>query len=605
MKLKIAAKLILGFLIVAILAGVVGAVGIVHIRQISRLDSDMYTYYTSVMTDMVNFTGYFEAMRTLLRTAYMEPDIEARKTVIDSFKTMEDAIRDYLTHYDSLLREENEFSKFNTAISALDEYYIVRDEVVALILSDQMDAAKELMAGKETEAAFSVSVALNDMVNLKTEMAKHASETNTASAKRAFLSMSVIIAVCVLGALALGLFIARSISKPITKIVTAADRLAVGNMDVDTDVKSTDEIGQLAESFKKLVISTREQAMAIERLADADLTVEVAPRSEQDLMGKKLLQLVNRMNEIMTSIVSVSEQVAAGARQISDSSMALSQGATEQASSIEELTASMEEIATQTKLNAENAAQANELTNATKSNAVQGNAQMKEMLKAMEEINESSTNISKIIKVIDDIAFQTNMLALNAAVEAARAGQHGKGFAVVAEEVKNLAARSANAAKETTDMIEGSIKKVHDGTVIAKDTAEALNSIVNEIEKAADYVNSISIASNEQSAGITQINQGIMQISQVVQTNSATSEESAAASEELSSQAAILWGLVERFKLQKNMGNFHDANPEEMKILEGMAYRDKSDFRKTEEMKKVPEIPKARIVLNSSDFGKY
>lgn len=605
MKLKIAAKLILGFLIVAILAGVVGAVGIVHIRQISRLDSDMYTYYTSVMTDMVNFTGYFEAMRTLLRTAYMEPDIEARKTVIDSFKTMEDAIRDYLTHYDSLLREENEFSKFNTAISALDEYYIVRDEVVALILSDQMDAAKELMAGKETEAAFSVSVALNDMVNLKTEMAKHASETNTASAKRAFLSMSVIIAVCVLGALALGLFIARSISKPITKIVTAADRLAVGNMDVDTDVKSTDEIGQLAESFKKLVISTREQAMAIERLADADLTVEVAPRSEQDLMGKKLLQLVNRMNEIMTSIVSVSEQVAAGARQISDSSMALSQGATEQASSIEELTASMEEIATQTKLNAENAAQANELTNATKSNAVQGNAQMKEMLKAMEEINESSTNISKIIKVIDDIAFQTNMLVLNAAVEAARAGQHGKGFAVVAEEVKNLAARSANAAKETTDMIEGSIKKVHDGTVIAKDTAEALNSIVNEIEKAADYVNSISIASNEQSAGITQINQGIMQISQVVQTNSATSEESAAASEELSSQAAILWGLVERFKLQKNMGNFHDANPEEMKILEGMAYRDKSDFRKTEEMKKVPEIPKARIVLNSSDFGKY
>jgi chemotaxis methyl-accepting protein methylase len=223
----------------------------------------------------------------------------------------------------------------------------------------------------------------------------------------------------------------------------------------------------------------------------------------------------------------------------------------EQASSIEELTASLEEISSQTKLNADNAGTANRLADEARTDAAQGNVHMKEMLKAMEEINESSSNISKIIKVIDDIAFQTNILALNAAVEAARAGQHGKGFAVVAEEVRNLAARSADAAKETTDLIEGSIKKTEDGTKIANDTANALAKIVDEVEKVAALVNDIANASNEQAAGINQINQGIMQVSDVVQNNSATSEESAAASEELSGHANLLKEMVGKYKLKQ------------------------------------------------------
>lgn len=347
--------------------------------------------------------------------------------------------------------------------------------------------------------------------------------------------------------------IARSIGNPIRKIAEASDKVAVGDLDVDVDVKSKNEIGILAKSFANLITSTRQQASAIERIADADLTVEIPIRSEKDLMGKKLGQLVSKMNEVMNRITLASNQVSSGSKQVADSSMALSQGAAEQASSIEELTASLEEISSQTKMNAENADNANKLTENTIADAMRGNKRMQEMLTAIEEINKSSTDISKIIKVIDDIAFQTNILALNAAVEAARAGQHGKGFAVVADEVRNLAAKSANAAKETTDLIEGSINKTESGTKIAKDTADELKRIVDSINKVAELVKNIAVASNEQASGIEQVNQGIVQISQVVQSNSATSEESAAASEELSGQAELLHHMVSQFKLKQNV----------------------------------------------------
>ena len=323
------------------------------------------------------------------------------------------------------------------------------------------------------------------------------------------------------------------------------------------------------------------------KVAKGDLTAGIDSEYMGDFIALKdsINGILESLNEVMQEINASADQVAAGTQQVSGGSQEISQGAAEQASAIEELTTSITQIAEQTKLNAGSANEASQLTNGAKDNAEQGNEQMKAMQQAMADINESSENISKIIKVIDDIAFQTNILALNAAVEAARAGVHGKGFAVVAEEVRNLAARSANAAKETTDLIEGSIRKAEAGTKIADETAGALINIVSGVEKAAQLVGEIASASNEQASAIAQVNTGIEQMSQVVQTNSATSEEAAAASEELSSQAETLKGMVGQFQLRSGDG---DGKKAEAPAEEEPAQREEP-----------------QILLSDDDFGKY
>ena len=291
----------------------------------------------------------------------------------------------------------------------------------------------------------------------------------------------------------------------------------------------------------------------LNQIANGILTGGITAEYKGDFIALKqsINGIIASLSNTISEINGSAEQVANGTRQISDTSQAISQGTTEQASSIEELSASVTHIAEQTKQNAANANKANELALSAQADAIAGNDYMKEMQTAMREINESSQSISKIIKVIDDIAFQTNILALNAAVEAARAGNHGKGFAVVAEEVRNLAARSADAAKETTGLIEGSIRKVEAGTMIADQTAAALSGIVTSVERAVEFVGQIALASNEQATGISQVDQGIEQLSQVVQTNSATAEETAAAGQELSSQAELLKSMVTQFRLHR------------------------------------------------------
>lgn len=349
------------------------------------------------------------------------------------------------------------------------------------------------------------------------------------------------------------------------KLLVNLERLSQGELycdmepdEPDTDTQEayelfTDISTNLYHSIETIKGYITEIAGILGEVSKGNLSVDISSEYKGDFVALKeaINNIIVSLNNVLSNINTAAEQVASGSRQVSDGNQAISQGATEQASSIEELTVTIGQIAQQTKQNAMNANDASELASTAKQDALTGNEQMKGMQQAMEEISESSASIGKIIKVIDDIAFQTNILALNAAVEAARAGIHGKGFAVVAEEVRNLAAKSAKAAKETTALIESSIHKSDAGTRIADETATSLNNIVRGVERAAQLVEGIAQASNEQATGIAQINKGIEQMSQVVQNNSATAQEGAAASEELSSQADLLKSMVGQFQLNK------------------------------------------------------
>lgn len=403
-----------------------------------------------------------------------------------------------------------------------------------------------------------------------------------------------------------------SILEPVKEASEVLGEMSKGNLQVKVEGNYRGGHAEIKNALNETIEALKnyidEISSILTEISEGNLDISVTGDYRGDFIEIKdsLNHIINSFNSVLGNMVNASQQVASASRQISDSAQTLSQSTTEQASSIEELTTTMESVAEKTKKNAISANQANEFSTAAKDYALNGNEQMKAMLVSMDDINKASSDISKIIKVIDEIAFQTNILALNAAVEAARAGQHGKGFAVVAEEVRNLAARSAQAAKETTTLIEGSIKKVNDGTRIANDTAEALNKIVEGVSKAAELVGDIASESNEQATGISQINVGISQVSQVVQTNSATSQESAAASEELSSQAEMLNEMVRKFKIRKNtafQADMRNREPEVMSLPE---------YSNTNKREKHPHTgngnlksEKRNIALSDTEYDKY
>ena len=529
-------------------------------RTLNATDDDDMDMLVNSLVYAAGAVEFMQRMRVQLREAQLSVTLDELAAVEAEIADREAIFREYMRLYDETIETTAAQTLFNNTMASFDEYSNTVANVVTaqhqIITSRNSIDATMLHAGP---AANYVADTLTELMDIRIGQAADTNVSNAAMFTTMFIIIIAVIVVAVVVALTLAVYISGLISKPLTLLASFMKKagstgdLALSPQDVESIKKFStikDEIGQTVSGAASFVAHVTNISKELEIIAGGDLTSTMNTLSKDDTMGNSLKNLLSNLNSMFGEIQSSTAQVATGSKQIAGGSQSLAQGSTEQAASVQQLSSSIAEIAQKTKGNADMAGRASTLAGDIKTSAEKGSRQMDEMMTAVRDINASSQNISKVIKSIDDIAFQTNILALNAAVEAARAGQHGKGFAVVAEEVRNLAAKSADAAKDTESLIADSIQKAELGSRIADDTASSLVEIVDGISESSQLIGDIAKSSEEQSESIEQINHGIDQVAQVVQQNSATAEQSAAASEEMSGQSMMLEELISRFKLK-------------------------------------------------------
>lgn len=563
---KLMPRLVISFLIVALIGLVIGLIGILSLHTLNEEDDAMFNYGSKPMGDLALMYDTLATQRICIANMliFRESNPEFAKSEEASLAEKEALFEQALANYGQTLvpgntTDEGYYASISKSYN--DNFGNAKSNFMKAYTSGksaEIEAAMEQIDSSGSD----VSGIIDEAFAFKNQICVDQLNSNTDLYKTRSIIMIAIIAIGLVLSVFFSSVIAHTISRPINRILVAMKQVGdQGNLNFPDEIKAVvkkdsecnDEIGQMTKAFIIMMDALIEKTETLGIVAAGDLTAKVRLASENDTIGNALLKMIDSLNDMFSEIGRVTVHVSVGAAQIADGAQLLAQGTTEQAATVEHLSESISDVAGKTDDNAKRAELAAELAETIKANAQKGSEQMERMMQAVKDINDASMSIGKVIKVIDDIAFQTNILALNAAVEAARAGQHGKGFAVVADEVRNLAAKSAVAAKDTSSLIANSISKAELGTRIADETATSLNEIVSGIVESSKIVNEISDSSELQSSAIVEINKGIQQVAQVVQQNSATAEQSAASSQEMSSQSSILRELVSQFNLREKV----------------------------------------------------
>ena len=548
-NLKLSKKLILGLGIMVAISAAMMITAIVYLHDIGGLVNKLYQSPFTVSTQSIMLQKEIQNMGREIRGMVLYED----PSYLDSVLASGSRAKGNLALVEKRFLGDQQL--IQDMYQNLDEIEAKGKEIKQLIADGKIEEAKR-SADVDFRLVMNSGIDISqEIVDFALNKALEFNEDAGISSVNATAMMSVLLVVMVVLYAGITTALSRAVRRPISQIAEAAEKLAAGDLNIEIAYHSNDELGTLAEMFREMSGSMKAVIRDIDQqlgaMSDGDFTVTPQAEYTGDYSSIKSAlvnirkSLSNTLNEINLS----ADQVFSGSAQVSDSAQMLSEGAAEQAGSIEELASAINEISFQVQETAANMEAARRLTAKAGKQVEVSNRQMEEMLLAVGEISEKTEQIRAINNTIEEIAFQTNILALNAAVEAAHAGESGKGFAVVAGEVRRLAGKSTDAAKRTSDLIDGTVQAVEKGRKIANITAESLHNVVESTNEVLNTVDKIDEAAQHQAGSIVQVTQEIDQISYVVQNNSATSEESAAASEELSGQAQMLKELVGRFKI--------------------------------------------------------